>query len=235
MTKKATMTTNDAPMDQAVAKEPAATTVAPVKIISDGFDSVIDANGNRSLVKGIKLKFTNNAEWINDSGEVIGPDREFLAVELAKVTQKWIDNLPAETRVVAPGDFFPDVEKLNAEASQEEWRDAFGKRVGPWQNSILLYLFDPKTLEGFTWPTSTAGGFRAIDELLNRVNRARKLQGDNIFPLVTLADAHMNTQFGGRQRPSFKVARFIALGGGQGRSLLAAEPKPEAMNDEIPW
>ncbi len=231
-------TTTAAPMPPETAAKPPAT--APTAWVppraSDGFDAVLDANGNRSIIRGIKIKFTNNAEWIDDAGEVIPPDREFLVVELTKVVQKWIDALPAEQRILEPHEPFPDVERLNAEVPQSEWTEKFGKLVGPWQNSIALHLFDPKTLEGFTWPTSTAGGFRCIDELQGRVRRARRLQGDNVFPLVTLADIHMNTQFSGRQRPHFKVLRFVALGSAtEQQSLLAPADKVPPMNDEIPY
>lgn len=204
---------------------------APTKI-SDGFDGV-DDGGARSIIRGVKLKFTNSAEWVDEAGEVIVPEREFLVVELAKVVQKWLDAMPVETRVLAPAEYFPDLEILNAEAPQSEWRDAFGKKVGPWQNSIVAYLLDPKTMEGFTWPTSTAGGFRAIDELKGHVRRARMLQGANVYPVVTLADTHMRTQFGGRQRPQFKVKRFVVLGGVERPLLEQTEPEP--MNDEIQY
>ena len=205
--------------------------VAPAKV-SDGFDGV-DDGGTRSIIKGAKLKFSKTEEWIGEDDDVIPPDREFIVVELAKVTQKWIDDKPAETRILAPDEYFPDTEKLNAEAPPEEWRDKFGKQVGPWQNSIVAYLLDPKTMEGFTWPTSTAGGFRAIDELKGHVRRARMMQGANVYPVVTLADTHMRTQFGGRQRPQFKVVRFVTLGGTE-RPLLE-QTKPEPMNDSIQY
>jgi hypothetical protein len=200
---------------------------------SDGFDAVLDANGNRSIIRGIKLKFTNNAEWLDDAGDVVDPTRELLVMELMKLSQKWIDGMPAETRIIGPDEYFPDVDRLNEEAPREEWREAFGKMVGPWQNCIAVYLFDPKTMDAFTWPTSTFGGFRAVDELKGKVKRARMIQGDNIYPLVTLSDVHMNTQFGGRQRPAFKVVRFVPIGG-PARPLLE-ETKPEPMNDAIPF
>jgi hypothetical protein len=204
---------------------------APTKV-SDGFDSV-DDGGSRSIIRGAKIKFAKTEEWLDEASDVIDPAREFIAVELAKVTQKWIDDNPAETRILGPDEYFPDIEKLNAEAPPEEWREKFGRKVGPWQNSVVLYLLDPKSMEGFTFVTSAIGGFRAIDELKGHVRRARMMQGANVYPIVTLADTHMRTQFGGRQRPRFKVVRFITLGGAA-RPLL--EPaKPEPVNDAIPY
>jgi hypothetical protein len=209
---------------------------APAKT-GDGFDSVDDGSSG-SIIKGSKIKFTNSAEWLDEAAEVVDPKREFGVVEIAKYEQKWLDAKPVETRVLGRDEHFRDVEKLNAEAPETEWCEKFGKKVGPWQNCIAVYLFDPKTLEAFTWPTSTAGGFRAVAELKERVRRARMIQGDNVFPLVTLADTHMKTQFGGRQRPQFKVVRFITLGG-TARPLLEPPAKPEPLrkelNDEIPF
>jgi hypothetical protein len=212
-------------------------TTTPARI-SDGFDAVIDANGKASPIKGVMIKFTNNAEWIDSAGEVIAAERKLIVIEISKVTQKWIDGLPVETHTLAADQYFPDVERLNAEAPQSEWRDAFGKRAGPWQNSIMVYLFDPDSAEGFTWPTSTAGGFRAVDELQGRVLRIRAMRGAHYFPIVTLADTFMNTQFGGRQRPQFKVVDFVALGSDtEQQSLLAkpTDPNSDMGGDGLPF
>ena len=203
---------------------------APAAKRSDGFDDVDDRVGT-SIIRGDKLKFTNAGAWVDENGDPIAKDREFLVVELMKVSQKWIDGKPVETRILSSGEYFPDIEKLNAEAPRSEWRDAFGKMVGPWQNSFVLYLLDPETMQGFTFPTSTAGGFRAVFELKGDVHRARMLQGDNVYPVVTLADTHMKTQYGPRQRPAFKIVRFVPIGG-QARPLLG-QPEPEPMKDAI--
>jgi hypothetical protein len=210
---------------------------APAKI-SDGFDGT-DDDGSRSIIRGSKAKFGNDGKWTDGAGDVIAPTREFIVVELVKVSQKWIDDKPADTRVIAPDEHFPDVERLNEEAPKTEWREKFGKLIGPWQNCIAVYLFDPATMEGYTWPTSTAGGFRCVSELKGAVHRARMMQhGDNVYPVVTLADTHMNTAYGGRQRPKFKVLRFITLGGQAKPLLEPAKPKPslrEQLNDDIPF
>ena len=202
---------------------------APAAKRSDGFDD--DDGVGMSIIRGEKLKFTNAGTWVDENGDPIAKDREFLVVELMKVSQKWIDGKPVETRILSSGEYFPDIEKLNAEAPRSEWREAFGKMVGPWQNSFVLYLLDPETMQGFTFPTSTAGGFRAVFELKDDVHRARMLQGDNVYPVVTLADTHMKTQYGPRQRPAFKIVRFVPIGG-QARPLLE-ESKAEPLNDQI--
>ena len=37
---------------------------------------------------------------------------------------------------------------------------------------------------------------------------ARRIRGQNIYPRVRLGDIHMNTQYGGRQRPTFNIRQL---------------------------
>jgi hypothetical protein len=169
-------------------------------------------NDSASIIRGTKIKFTNNAEWITGDGELIASDREFIVMRTIKVSQKWVNGLPEETRLLQPGEPWPDTEKLNAEAPKSEWREAFGKKLGPWENARAVYLFCPRTYAGFTFPTSSTGGDRAVRELAECMQRAQMVQGPSFFPLVTLTDVHMPTQFGGRQRPHFVIKKFVQLG-----------------------
>jgi hypothetical protein len=224
------------------AQPPAVSAAPPPARMSDGFNSVDDGGGN-NVIRGGKLKYTNTNTWIEAASEVvIDPAREFIIVELARVTQKWIDDRPVETRIIGPDEHFPNVETMNDAAPQEEWREAFGKPQGPWQNCNLVYLMDPRTLEGFTWPTSTIGGGLAVRKLKDHVRRARMLQGNKggtLHPVVTLSDVFMNNAFGGRQRPAFKVVRFVSLGNDTEQQALLAPAKPTDPNDmggdNIPW
>ena len=102
---------------------------APVTVIEatpvshethDGFDSP-DEGGSDSILKGEKLKFTRGATWIDRSETVIDPKREFIVAEVKKVIQKWIPDVERpETTELGPDEFFPDIEKMNAEAPQSE-------------------------------------------------------------------------------------------------------------------
>jgi hypothetical protein len=187
----------------------------------DGFDDPDD--GGLSIIRGTKLKFTNAAKWLTGDGDEINPAREFLVVELVRVVQKWKDGKPVgpETRIMAPGEPFPDIDELNEAAPKEEWRDHYGKAVGPYEKSCVAYLLDPVTMACFTFPTTTVGGFKAFKTLKDETKRARLVQGANVFPIVTLGDANMPTQFepAGRRRPAFIVKRNVPIG-------PAPEPKP---------
>ena len=54
-----------APTPSETAAKAASTTALTPTNVSDGFDSV-DDGGSRSIIKGAKIKFTNNAEWVGE-------------------------------------------------------------------------------------------------------------------------------------------------------------------------
>jgi hypothetical protein len=200
----------------------------------DGFNDVTD-NGAGSLIKGCKLKFTKDSEWVDDTGEAIPATREFIVIGMKRSAQKWINDLPVETIELGELEHWPDLDHWNADAPPSEWVTKFGKDQGPWQRCWFAYLLDPKTLTGFTWPTGTVGGFRALDELKEATRRARMIQGPSVFPIITLADKHMNTQYGGRQRPHFVVKGWHTFGAPEAPALAKPADKNADMGgDGIP-
>jgi hypothetical protein len=202
-----------------------------IVLADDHHDGFSDPNfrGSRSIIKGTKIKFTNDFRWLA-GGDEINPAREFLVIEVLRVIQKWppsgLSNLrgPIETRILKP-DERPNVEELNDATPRSEWRDKFGEFEGPWEFSYALYLLEPKTMGAFTYLTGmTVGGCQAVDELKDATVRARLLQGASYFPLVTLGKVHMPTDFGGRDRPMFIVKTFVALGPASERAPTIAGP-----------
>jgi hypothetical protein len=127
--------------------------------------------------------------------------------------QKWKDGLPEETIILEPGQKFPDVEKMNEAAPKAEWVEGpDGKKRGPWQAQHVVYLLNLETMDRYSYPTGTVGGGIAVRELVDKTKWMRRLRGENVHPVVTLSDCFMNTRFGGRQRPSFTIKKWINLG-----------------------
>src|SRR5262245_50557287 len=106
----------------------------------DGFSSFTDeveGQEGRRPQQGSLIKFGNNAVW-TANGEPLPTTREFVAVDVQRVVVKWPANIddgpPIEKIYLAPGQKFPDVEKMNAETPREEWREGpDGNLRGPWQ------------------------------------------------------------------------------------------------------
>jgi hypothetical protein len=207
---------------------------APLR--NDGFNDRDDDNSG-SLIKGSKLKFTNDYKWLTRQGDQLGPEREFLPVEILRVHQIWgLDGKP-ENRVLGPDESWPDIEKLNDETPRSEWRESFGVMKGPHENAYFVYLLDPTTLAVFTFITTTDGGKRAVSELKEATRRARALRGPNMFPIVTLGDTLFSKKFG-RNRPEFRVKTYVPLGReaaapAQLEHSGAAAKKPNDLNDSI--
>jgi hypothetical protein len=177
-------------------------------VSGDGFSDV-DDEGRGSLIENPpKVKFGNDAKWTRGD-EVISSSRTFLVINILRVLQHWVNQLPTnKSRVLKPGEKWPDIEELNTAAPPEEWRDHFGKRIGPWQKTYMVYLFDPQTMEVFTYPISTEGGFAAVRALRKGTERARRVSGQGVYPLITLGDAAFPTSFGLRRRPNFNVLGY---------------------------
>lgn len=197
----------------------------------DGFDAYEDAiegeeeqSPSGRVIQGTRLKFTNEACWIDDADNELPAGLELVVVDIGRVVQKWIDQQPAETIMLGPGERFPEVAKLNADCPKSEWREGpNGQLQGPWQAQHIAYLLDPKTMSRFTWPTSTVGGAICIRDIVDRTKWMRRYRGEHVYPVVELSDTFMNTRFGGRQRPHFNVKRWVALGGAGGNALPAPE------------
>ncbi len=164
------------------------------------------------VIKGRIIKFTNEFSWVTNDGEELLPSLELVAVDIARLVQKWINQKPEETIIVLPGQKFPDVQAMNEKAPRSEWREDLNRKmVGPWQMQYLVYLLDLQTLDRFTYPTATVGGGIAVRDLADKTKWVRKFRGPNVNAVVTLSDTFMKNRFGGRQRPHFIIKRWIGL------------------------
>jgi hypothetical protein len=201
----------------------------------DGYDGYedrvdgVDRPQGGGIVKGMLIKFTNEATWIDRDDNELPADLTLAAVDVLRITQKWIDQKPVETRILEPGEKFPDIEALNEAAPKSEWHEGpDGKMHGPHQIQQILYELNLETMDRYTYPTGTTGGFIAIRELVDKTNWMRKLRGPNVYPRIALRDLFMNTRFGGRQRPHFEVKGWVQLGGDGGAKTLPA-PQPASL------
>jgi hypothetical protein len=219
----------------------------------EGFESGVEGQEaqGRGVIRGACVRFTNEATWTINDGEELPSDLELVAVDVIRVVQKWINQMPVETRILAPGEKFPDLKALNETAPKNEWTEVEGKLRGPWQAQHVVYLINPTTLDRYSYPTGTTGGAIAVRELVDKTKWMRSFRGANVYAVVTLSDVFMNTRFGGRQRPHFVIKRWIMLGPKEtalpaptpeiakpaaDADLRTVEPPScaEEMNDEIP-
>lgn len=167
------------------------------------------AFGGARILKFTKPTFTTR------EGEVIEPTRELLSLGLVKVVQKFVGKQLLETIPVGPRDDFPDVEAMNLAAPQAEWGIGLdGKPKGPYSRLLILKLLDLATMDRYAFITSSIGGSIAVGDLSDKCKIRRRLQGNNVAPIVTLGTTLFKTHFNPNdRRPDFKIVRWIELAG----------------------
>jgi hypothetical protein len=146
-------------------------------------------------------------------------------IDVGRVVQKWQDRNPdpANTIILAPGQKFPDVEKLNAEVPESEWEEGpDGKPRGPWQAQYVVYMLNPQKMDRYSYPTGTVGGGIAVRDLVDKTKLTRRFRSSHVYPAVLLSDVFWPTRYGGRQRPHFNIVKWVTLDGG-GNALPAPE------------
>jgi hypothetical protein len=211
----------------------------------DGFAGYEDAvegdeqQTSKRVIQGELVKFTNEASWVTGAGEELPSDLELVVIDIGRVVQKWKDGNPVETRVLQPGEKFPDIDALNETVPKKEWVEGpDGKPRGPWQSQHVVYLLDPGKMGRYTWPTGTVGGAIAVRDIVDRTVWMRRYRGANVYPVVRLSDVFMPTRFGGRQRPYFDIERWISLDGSGAvltpTELPALESSPPAAPEVKP-
>ena len=177
------------------------------------------------VIQGTSVKFTNDSTWVTRDKIELESNLELVAVDVARVVQKWEDGSPIETIVLEPHQKFPDIESMNEAIPRDQWVEGpDGKPRGPWQAQHILYMVDLMTMEKYTFATGTVGGRIAIGELRDKLVWMRRVRGLNVYAVIVLRDKFMNTRFGGRQRPFFSIVRWVKLGTEGGD--VAALPAP---------
>jgi hypothetical protein len=204
-----------------------------------GYTNEVAGKETRSsgLFLGTRIKFSKTAEWEAD-GEPIASETRLILTDIARTVTRWgLDQKPAETQVLEPGEKFPDLEAWNDALPRSEWVQGMNGPQGPWQAQQVCYFLDPKKMAVFHWIDSSVGGSIAIRELVDSTKAMRRFR-PGAAPVVELGSKHMNTRFGGRQRPHLNIVNWATMPGEEPQAAaLPAPVKPvtvdEEMNDAI--
>ena len=130
----------------------------------------------------------------------------------------------AARRFLAPGEQ-ADIEQLNEECPRSEWSED-----SEWQAARPVATPERRLHDRSAdhaeihVSTTTVGGNICIGELKDAVRMMRQFRGPGVYPVVSPAAKHMNTRFGGRQRPHFVIKRWISFGPDGTAALPSASP-----------
>ena len=208
----------------------------------DGFDGFTDeAEGEDQdrfvggrVIQGTRINFTNEAIWVDAAKEKLPSDLELIVVDIGRVVQKWgKDNLPSGPPItLEPNQKFPDINALNEKFPKSEWRERFGKLEGPYQAQYVVYLWDPVTMNKYTWPTSTIGGHICVADVI--IQRWITLDGNTSLsatetPAIT---GPMTSPTSAAAKPATTAE---ALDHFAGMKTVTPPTAREATGDEVPY
>jgi hypothetical protein len=189
----------------------------------DGFDGFTDeAEGGDQdqdqfvggrVIQGTRIAFTNEATWMDAAKQPLPATLELIVADIGRFVVKWgKDNMPVETIVLAPNEKFPDINALNEKCPKSEWRERFGKLEGPYQAQHAVYLWDPITMNKYTWLTSTTGGHICVADIVEKTNMMRRFRKQRCYAVVKLRSTLMSKRYN-RQRPDLIIQRWVTLDG----------------------
>lgn len=208
----------------------------------DGFDGFTDeAEGEDQdrfvggrVIQGTRINFTNEAIWVDAAKEKLPSDLELIVFDIGRVVQKWgKDNLPSGPPItLEPNQKFPDINALNEKCPKSEWRERFGKLEGPYQAQYVVYLWDPVTMNKYTWPTSTIGGHICVADVI--IQRWITLDGNTSLsatetPAIT---GPMTSPTSAAAKPATTAE---ALDHFAGMKTVTPPTAREATGDEVPY
>jgi hypothetical protein len=95
---------------------------------------------------------------------------------------------------------------------ESKWRDGPNGPSDPYVGIWTLFCANPDTRVESTFITSTAGGFMAVEILVEAIRKKRRRELD-AYPLVRLEDTTFKTRYGIKNRPHFAIVDWIFPGG----------------------
>ncbi len=201
----------------------------------DGYSDHVEGDDNpqpRGLIRGSRVKFSNTAEYELPDGEVIDHGTKLIVTDIIRAVAKWGTgkNEPPQTTVIPFGQPFPDIEAMNESIPKDQWRQGPAGLQGPFQAQRLVVLIEPRSMDEFTFVTSSIGGSIAVGELVHKTQTMRKYRG-SVSPLVVLGDRLMKTRFGERRRPHFEIVDWIRMGGDEPQQVALPAPSPAPSSD----
>ena len=126
--------------------------------------------------------------------------------------QYWpLDGSAPQLLLDEPGAPHPE---RSAFGDQDElkWRDGPNGTSDPYVDIWALFCANPDTGAELTFITSTAGGFMAVEILVEEIRKKRRREPD-AYPLVRLEDTTFKTRYGVKNRPHFAIVGWVFPGG----------------------
>jgi hypothetical protein len=202
---------------------------------ADYDDGWSDIEVDERVIQGTPIKCVDG-HWSTKDGTA--PPKQLLALATTTVLQLWQGKMPVRDKTIfkRPGQPWPDIDELNAKIPEDDWEIGLdGEPRKPWQKQFIVYLLDPVSAAKFTFANGTTGASIAVADLKDAIKWMRAMRGDNVVPLIELANKPMKTKYGQKLRPYFKVAEWRNLGVSLNTApqIVAPVSTSEELDDKI--
>jgi hypothetical protein len=187
------------------------------------------------VIQGVRIAYNNEAKWVDASNQLLPTNLQLIADGVLRLVQKWgHDNMPSEPAIIlSPHQKWPDTDAMNNARPRTEWRMRFGELVGPYQKQKILYLWDPDTMNKYSWPTGSNSGMSCISDLIEKIMMMRQFKKVNAKPIVKLSSRLWSKRYN-KQGPDLIVVKWVvqdATGAIMPIAEIPALAKPE---DQFP-
>jgi hypothetical protein len=150
----------------------------------------------------------------------LGTELVFILTETMVGYNRFTDGSPEHALVPLASN--PDLKALRAtlgDLDPDKWveKTIGGLPKDPWLSSVLIPCIDPKTLDAYTFSSTSLGGVRAGKQLIRgcvKQVRAAPETTRNHLPLVALSEssyAHPSKQVGTIFNPVLEVADWVPV------------------------
>lgn len=136
--------------------------------------------------------------------------------------QYWpLDGSAPQLLLDEPGAPHPE-RSVFGDQDKSKWRNGPNGPSDPYVDIWALFCANRDTGAESTFITQTAGGFMAVEILVEDIRKQRRREPE-AYPLVRLEDTKFPTRYGLKDRPHFAIVGWVFRGGD---SDPAPEPEP---------
>jgi hypothetical protein len=187
----------------------------------DGFASV--PTTGRGAMRGSALTYNASTnEYLLDRIDVVNGE-ELVVLACRRGYQYWpLDGSAPQLLLDDPGAPHPTRDAFG-DQDESKWRDGPNGKSDPYTEVWVLFFARPDTGSESAFITPTAGGFMAVEILVEEIRKKRRRSPD-AYPVVRLEDTTFKTRYGVKKRPHFAIVGWVFPGGE--RQPAAVPPAP---------
>ena len=187
----------------------------------DGFNNV--PLTGRGAMRGSPITYNAvDGNYWRDRVDVVNGEK-LVVLACRRGYQYWpLDGSASQLLLDEPGAPHPERSAFG-DQDETKWRDGPNGKSDPYTEVWVLFFARPDTGSESTFITPTAGGFMAVEILVEEIRKKRRRSPD-AYPVVRLEDTTFKTRYGVKKRPHFAIVGWVFPGGE--RQPAAVPPAP---------